>query len=290
MRCPPPHAPSSRAAAARAGSRAAWSSITRSTRSSTARAGPSRQIRWLFSTLSSAMIFDDHDVHDDWNSSQAWLEEARTKEWWRDHIVGALASYWVYQHIGNLRPELTPTPSCCGGAGGRGRWPVAARSSPARRTASRRQPLELLPRPRPHPRGRRLARLPRAREGRRSMVDEEEWEWLGAQATGASTTCWWAPRCRCCSRAGCTTSRRGTRRSAPAPRGGGRAARRAAAARPRPRALGGVRGVLPPPVRAAPIGGRGRARRAAGLDRDAVRRRAPCVPQRGGVRSRRGRA
>jgi phosphodiesterase/alkaline phosphatase D-like protein len=62
-------------------------------------------IRWLLSTLSTAMIFDDHDVHDDWNISQAWLEEMRQKEWWNRHILGALASYWVYQHLGNLAPD-----------------------------------------------------------------------------------------------------------------------------------------------------------------------------------------
>jgi hypothetical protein len=62
-------------------------------------------IRWLFSVLSTAMIFDDHDVHDDWNTSQAWIEEMRKKEWWREHIVAALESYWVYQHLGNLPPE-----------------------------------------------------------------------------------------------------------------------------------------------------------------------------------------
>ena len=31
-------------------------------------------IRWLLSTVSTAMIFDDHDVHDDWNISAAWVE------------------------------------------------------------------------------------------------------------------------------------------------------------------------------------------------------------------------
>jgi hypothetical protein len=62
-------------------------------------------IRWLLSTLSTAMIFDDHDVHDDWNISQSWLEEMRQKHWWNRHILGALASYWVYQHLGNLAPE-----------------------------------------------------------------------------------------------------------------------------------------------------------------------------------------
>jgi hypothetical protein len=62
-------------------------------------------IRWLLATVPSAMIFDDHDVHDDWNTSEAWLEEMRATDWWDDHIVGALSSYWIYQHAGNLSPE-----------------------------------------------------------------------------------------------------------------------------------------------------------------------------------------
>jgi hypothetical protein len=51
------------------------------------------------------MVFDDHDVHDDWNISKKWLEEYREKPWWDDRIRGAFMSYWVYQHIGNLAPE-----------------------------------------------------------------------------------------------------------------------------------------------------------------------------------------
>jgi PhoD-like phosphatase len=62
-------------------------------------------IRWLLSTVPSAMIFDDHDVHDDWNTSIAWLEEMRHKSWWQQRISCALASYWVYQHLGNLSPD-----------------------------------------------------------------------------------------------------------------------------------------------------------------------------------------
>lgn len=62
-------------------------------------------IRWLLSTVSSAMIFDDHDVHDDWNTSQAWVDEQRKVPWWRERILGAYASYWLYQHLGNLSPE-----------------------------------------------------------------------------------------------------------------------------------------------------------------------------------------
>jgi PhoD-like phosphatase len=62
-------------------------------------------IRWLLSVVPSAMLFDDHDVHDDWNTSIAWLEEMRSKPWWNRRVAGALASYWVYQHLGNLSPD-----------------------------------------------------------------------------------------------------------------------------------------------------------------------------------------
>jgi hypothetical protein len=61
-------------------------------------------LRWLFSNVPTAMIFDDHDVHDDWNISDSWVREARARPWWQERIVGALASYWVYQHLGNLSP------------------------------------------------------------------------------------------------------------------------------------------------------------------------------------------
>ena len=57
------------------------------------------------STVSSAMIFDDHDVHDDWNTSREWVEEQRRKHWWNERIVGGFMSYWLYQHIGNLSPR-----------------------------------------------------------------------------------------------------------------------------------------------------------------------------------------
>src|SRR3712207_5385504 len=62
-------------------------------------------IRWLLSTVPSAMIFDDHEVSDDWNISESWLEETRSHPWWNAQIIGAHASYWVYQHLGNLSSE-----------------------------------------------------------------------------------------------------------------------------------------------------------------------------------------
>ncbi|MDQ0796627.1 alkaline phosphatase D family protein [Streptomyces sp. B1I3] len=62
-------------------------------------------VRWLLSTVPSCMIFDDHDVIDDWNTSEAWLEDMRRTPWWQKRIASGLMSYWVYQHIGNLSPE-----------------------------------------------------------------------------------------------------------------------------------------------------------------------------------------
>ena len=60
--------------------------------------------RWLLSTVASAMIFDDHDIRDDWNTSQAWREEMESTSWWHGRIVAGLGSYWVYQHLGNMSP------------------------------------------------------------------------------------------------------------------------------------------------------------------------------------------
>ena len=51
------------------------------------------------------MIFDDHEVIDDWNTSAAWKRETRGQPWWDERIAGAFMSYWIYQHLGNLSPE-----------------------------------------------------------------------------------------------------------------------------------------------------------------------------------------
>ena len=61
-------------------------------------------LRRLLAVLPTAMIFDDHDVHDDWNTSGTWVREMRAKDWWEERILGAYVSYWIYQHIGNLSP------------------------------------------------------------------------------------------------------------------------------------------------------------------------------------------
>jgi phosphodiesterase/alkaline phosphatase D-like protein len=63
------------------------------------------QVRWLLSTIPSSMIFDDHEIIDDWNTSAAWRRKITARPWWTSRITGGLVSYWVYQHLGNLSPQ-----------------------------------------------------------------------------------------------------------------------------------------------------------------------------------------
>ncbi|OIJ66191.1 alkaline phosphatase D family protein [Streptomyces mangrovisoli] len=69
------------------------------------------EVRWLLSTVPSCMIFDDHDVIDDWNTSAAWVAGMRALPWWPERVLSALMAYWVHQHLGNLSPaELAADP------------------------------------------------------------------------------------------------------------------------------------------------------------------------------------
>ncbi|WP_164702442.1 alkaline phosphatase D family protein, partial [Modestobacter sp. KNN46-3] len=63
------------------------------------------EVRWLLSTIPSSMVFDDHEMIDDWNTSAAWRAEVTPTDWWHKRICGGLVSYWVYQHLGNLSPN-----------------------------------------------------------------------------------------------------------------------------------------------------------------------------------------
>jgi hypothetical protein len=63
------------------------------------------ELRWLLATIPSSMIFDDHEMIDDWNTSAAWRATVTTTDWWARRIAGGLVSYWVYQHLGNLSPQ-----------------------------------------------------------------------------------------------------------------------------------------------------------------------------------------
>jgi hypothetical protein len=143
-------------------------------------------MRWLLSTVPSSMIFDDHDIHDDWNTSKTWVTDIRAEGWWDERIVGGLMSYWVYQHLGNLSPQeldendLYARVRAAGDASAilrdyafkadreveGTRWSFCRDIGPAR--------LVMMD-----------SRAGRVLEpGARSMFDEDEWRWIEEHARG----------------------------------------------------------------------------------------------------------
>jgi hypothetical protein len=143
-------------------------------------------LRWLLSTVPTAMIFDDHDISDDWNTSAAWVEHMRAQPWWQERITSGLASYWLYQHLGNLSPDdLDGDPV----------WPTVREGGDATRVLrehATRADLEVegsrwsyhrdFGRTRLVVIDSRCGRVLDA--GRREMVDDDEWDWIEAQAAG----------------------------------------------------------------------------------------------------------
>ena len=143
-------------------------------------------IRWLLSTVPSVMVFDDHDVNDDWNISWRWVEEMRARPWWDARITGAFMSYWIYQHIGNLSPpelaadETLPLVLADQDAGERLR--TLARGWDRESAASRWAFYRDFGESRLLVLDSRAARV--LRDGRREMIDEEEWDWIVDHSQG----------------------------------------------------------------------------------------------------------
>lgn len=142
------------------------------------------EVSWLLSTVPSCMIFDDHDVIDDWNTSAAWLTRMRATHWWSERVLSGLMSYWVYQHLGNLSPaELAADPlyaEVCASPDGTDalrRFVAEADADPScvrwsyRRDFGRTRLLMI---------DTRAARV--LREDGRAMLDEAEAAWVREQA------------------------------------------------------------------------------------------------------------
>jgi hypothetical protein len=59
--------------------------------------------------LPSYMIFDDHEVTDDWNADKGWMTVVHSASdpfhLWPTTMTDALCAYWVYQGWGNLSPD-----------------------------------------------------------------------------------------------------------------------------------------------------------------------------------------
>lgn len=60
-----------------------------------------KKVRRIMANVSTYMIFDDHEVTDDWNITGAWHEKVRNSVLGRRIVSNALAAYWLFQGWGN---------------------------------------------------------------------------------------------------------------------------------------------------------------------------------------------
>lgn len=144
-------------------------------------------IRWLLSTVPSTMIFDDHEVHDDWNISDSWIEDMRARAWWPERITGAFVAYYLYQHLGNLSPPELAAESLFhdlqSDDDGGPRLRERARAWDEDRTSSRWTYYRDFGRSRLLVLDSRAARI--VVEGRRQMMAQDEWDWIVEHAHGS---------------------------------------------------------------------------------------------------------
>jgi len=59
------------------------------------------RVRRALANVPTYMVFDDHDVTDDWNLGRAWRDQVHTLPLGRRILTNALATYAVFQHWGN---------------------------------------------------------------------------------------------------------------------------------------------------------------------------------------------
>jgi hypothetical protein len=141
-------------------------------------------VRWLLSTVPTAMVFDDHEIHAEWRISQGWMDEMNAEPWFDGHIRAGLMAYWVFQHLGNLSPAelragglydavraqedagglLAERMDTEGRQTGHSRWSFARDLGDARLVVvDSRAGRDVTP-------------------GARRLIGDEEWAWVAAQA------------------------------------------------------------------------------------------------------------
>ncbi|HZR39726.1 MAG TPA: alkaline phosphatase D family protein [Ktedonobacteraceae bacterium] len=58
-------------------------------------------VRQALAVVPTYMIFDDHEITDNWDTAPTWRAEA-LKKGWEQMLIDGLVAYWVYQGWGNL--------------------------------------------------------------------------------------------------------------------------------------------------------------------------------------------
>ncbi|MDR8391882.1 alkaline phosphatase D family protein [Aliifodinibius sp. S!AR15-10] len=75
------------------------------------------EVSRVLANVPSYMIFDDHEVTDDWFLSKRWNNQVLSKPMGRDVIRNGLMAYAVFQDWGNVPGEYVPIPPQGGDAG-----------------------------------------------------------------------------------------------------------------------------------------------------------------------------
>ena len=65
-------------------------------------------VRQVLAVLPTFMLFDDHEITNNWNAEPNWQEEA-LRQGQEQTIVDGLVAYWLYQGWGNLLPSAAYT-------------------------------------------------------------------------------------------------------------------------------------------------------------------------------------
>jgi hypothetical protein len=71
--------------------------------------GPGNPARKVLANIPTFMMFDDHEVTDDWNADRRWADNVHgpppgAPTYWPETMADALAAYWMYQGWGNQSP------------------------------------------------------------------------------------------------------------------------------------------------------------------------------------------
>ena len=143
-------------------------------------------VRWLLSTVSTSMLWDDHDMSDDWNISESWLAEMRQRSWWHRRAVDCIVSYWIYQHLGNLSPAELDANEIYAKVRGNQQATEVLREWADRidcdASGTRWSFYRDFGRTRAIFIDSRAGRV--LEDGRRAIVDDEEWSWIVERAGG----------------------------------------------------------------------------------------------------------
>jgi hypothetical protein len=58
-------------------------------------------VRRVLANIPTYMMFDDHDITDDWNITKEWYENVKASDCGRQVVANGLAAFWVFQGWGN---------------------------------------------------------------------------------------------------------------------------------------------------------------------------------------------